>query len=160
MTVIDITKGLDNATLTVDASFDAPIDKVWQLYADPRKLERWWGPPSYPATVTRHELVPGGTVAYFMTGPEGATYHGLWELVEVDELRCLEVVDFFADAEGNVNPALPSSRMRLEFTEAQGRTLMHGVSTFDSAEDLRQTLEMGMEEGLRQAMGQMDALLV
>ena len=45
--------------------------RVWQLWADPRLLERWWGPPGFPATFEHHDLTPGGTITYFMSGPDG-----------------------------------------------------------------------------------------
>ncbi|WP_255596428.1 hypothetical protein [Cellulomonas sp. C5510] len=44
----------------VDRVLAAPAERVWRLRADPRQLERWWGPPSRPAAFTEHELVPGG----------------------------------------------------------------------------------------------------
>jgi uncharacterized protein YndB with AHSA1/START domain len=53
----------------LDAEFDASPDRVWQLWADPRQLERWWGPADLPATVTAHDLRSGGRVDYHMTGP-------------------------------------------------------------------------------------------
>ena len=58
MTVTSLDKDLDNLRLTLVADFDAPIERVWQLWADPRQLERWWGPPGYPATVKQHDLTP------------------------------------------------------------------------------------------------------
>ena len=59
MTVTSVDTDLDTLTLTLIADFTAPIEQVWQLWADPRQLERWWGPPTYPATFTRHDLSPG-----------------------------------------------------------------------------------------------------
>ncbi|WP_367618868.1 SRPBCC domain-containing protein [Brevibacterium sp.] len=53
------------------AEFAAPPERVWEVYADPRQLEKVWGPPTYPATVVDHSLVPGGRVTYYMTSPEG-----------------------------------------------------------------------------------------
>jgi uncharacterized protein YndB with AHSA1/START domain len=50
MSVTSIEKDYDRLTLTLVADFDAPIERVWQLWADPRQLERWWGPPSHRAT--------------------------------------------------------------------------------------------------------------
>src|SRR5659263_474246 len=50
----------------------------------PDQLERWWGPPTYPATVVEHDLTPGGHVTYFMTGPEGERFHGWCRVLEVD----------------------------------------------------------------------------
>lgn len=58
MSVTSVAKDLDNLTLTLVADFDAPAERVWQLWDDPRKLERWWGPPTHPATVERHDLAP------------------------------------------------------------------------------------------------------
>ena len=43
MTVTNVDKDLDARTLTITAEFDAPLERVWELWADPRKLERWWG---------------------------------------------------------------------------------------------------------------------
>ena len=59
MTVTAVHKDPRRLTLTVEAEFDASAERVWQLWADPRQLERWWGPPTYPATVTTHDLAPG-----------------------------------------------------------------------------------------------------
>ena len=47
MTVTAVRKDAEALTLTLDAEFEAPAERVWQLWADPRQLERWWGPPTY-----------------------------------------------------------------------------------------------------------------
>ncbi len=159
MTVTTVDSDLDARTLTLVAEFDAPVEQVWQLWADPRKLERWWGPPGYPATFERFELEPGGTVTYFMTSPEGERFHGVWNIVAVDAPHSLDVEDSFADAEGNVNPDLPTGQMQMRLTEDDGRTRMELVSIHAKVEDLQQVLEMGQAEGMKQAMGQMDAIL-
>ncbi len=77
MTVTAVRKDLDALTMTLDAEFDASPERVWQLWADPRQLERWWGPPNYPATFTTHDLAPGSHVAYHMTTPEWRPAQGL-----------------------------------------------------------------------------------
>ena len=77
MTVTAVRKDPAALTLTVTAEFDASPERVWQLWADPRQLERWWGPPTYPATFTAHDLAPGSRVQYHMTGPTGDQPHGL-----------------------------------------------------------------------------------
>ena len=71
MTVTDVQKDPGTMTMTITTAFDAPVDQVWRVWSDPRLLERWWGPPTYPATVVEHDLSPGGTIRYYMTGPEG-----------------------------------------------------------------------------------------
>ena len=55
MTVTAVRKDPAALTMTLTAEFDASPERVWQLWADPRQLERWWGPPTYPATFTAHD---------------------------------------------------------------------------------------------------------
>ena len=64
MTVIAVHRDSVALTLTIVSEFDAPVERVWQVWADPRQLERWWGPPNYPATVVDHDLTIGGRVTY------------------------------------------------------------------------------------------------
>jgi uncharacterized protein YndB with AHSA1/START domain len=71
MSVISVDKDPVALTLTINAEYAAPIERVWALWEDPRLLEQWWGPPTYPATMVDHDLTPGGKVRYYMTGPEG-----------------------------------------------------------------------------------------
>ncbi len=156
---LQIDKDLENHTLTVTATFDHPRDKVWDLYADPRKLERIWGPPTYPATVTEHDLSPGGVMRYFMTSPEGERHHGLWRITAVDPGTSFAADDFFADADGEPVQDMPATHFVFTFTESGARTTMVTVSTYDSQEALEQVLAMGMEEGLAAAMGQIDGVL-
>lgn len=159
MTVIDVRRDLDALTLTVEARFDAPVERVWQVWADPRKLERWWGPPGYPATVTEHDLVPGGGVAYHMTGPQGDRHHGWWKVVAVDAPTRLEVQDGFADEHGTPSDTLPTTRMTVTLSAADGGTRVLIESRFASREALEQLVAMGMEEGIRLSVGQIDAIL-
>ncbi len=159
MPVLDVEKDLDRHTMSVIAEFAAPPEQVWALYADPRKLERHWGPPGWPATFVRHELVPGSRSHYVMTGPDGERSDGVWSVVSVDEPKSFEVDDAFADSEGEPNEAMGWTRMALAFDPTDAGTRVRITSTFASAEQLQQMVEMGMEEGLKQAMGQIDGLL-
>ena len=67
----------------------------------------------------------------------------------------------FADGEGNVNPDLPVTRMQVALSDrGDGGTNVRITSYFATLEQLEQLVEMGMEEGLQLAMGQMDAILL
>jgi uncharacterized protein YndB with AHSA1/START domain len=156
---IEVDKDIANATLTVRTTFATPIERVWQLWADPRKLERWWGPPEWPATVVDHDLTPGGSVNYFMSGPDGQKSAGWWRVVSVEPPTVLEVEDGFAGDDGSPNLDLPVTRMRVELTSDGTTTVMVIASRYASAEALQQVLDMGMEEGMRAAMSQIDAVL-
>ena len=160
MTVTALRKDPAALTMTVDSEFDASPERVWQLWADPRQLERWWGPPTYPATVTSHDLRTGGRVDYYMTGPEGDQPAGYWELVEVDPPRTIVFRDGFSNADGSPNTDLPGTEGRVTITDiGGGRTRMTIQSVFPDLAAMEQLTAMGMEEGLRDALGQIDAIL-
>ena len=160
MTVTAIHKDAESRTMTLEAEFDASPDRVWQLWADPRQLERWWGPPTYPATVVTHDLRPGGRVTYYMTGPEGDQPWGYWEVNEVQAPHRLVFRDGFANDDGTPNTELPTTTARVTIQEiARGKTRMSIESEFPTVEAMEQLADMGMEEGLTQAVGQIDAML-
>lgn len=159
MSTTSIEKDLDALTMTVTARFDASVERIWQLWSDPRQLERWWGPPTYPATVTEHELAPGGMVRYFMTGPEGDRHAGWWRVTGVEAPHRLAFEDGFADADGMPSETLPVTQITVTLSESAGETTMAIASRFPSREAMEQLLAMGMEEGIAQAVGQIDTLL-
>jgi len=160
MTVTAVRKDPQTLTMTLEAEFAASATRVWQLWADPRQLERWWGPPTYPATFTKHDLAPGSRVEYHMTGPAGDQSHGYWEVLVADTPHRLAFRDGFANADGTPNTDLPRSTFNVRIEEiGQGRTQMSIESVFPSAEAMEQVLGMGMEEGLTEAVGQIDAIL-
>lgn len=159
MSVTSVDKDFDNLTLTLIADFAAPVEKVWQLWADPRRLERWWGPPTYPATVETHDLTPGGEVTYFMTGPEGDKHRGWWRVTSIAPPTSLEFTDGFADADGTPSATMPTTANRVRLTRHENGTRMEIRAVFDTREQMEQLAKMGMEEGLKQAVGQIDGLL-
>ena len=149
----------DNLTTTLIADFDAPIDEVWQLWADPRKLERWWGPPTYPSTFEKHDLLAGGEVTYFMTGPEGEQPRGWWRITSVDPPTSLQFTDGFANDDGTPNEEMPTTDVDVRLSEHDGGTRMELRSPSSPARRWSKLSAMGVLEGLPQAVGQMDALL-
>ncbi len=160
MPVTDVTHDIDSRTLTITADFAAPADRVWEVYADPRQLERVWGPPTYPATFVDHALAPGGRMNYFMTSPEGEKYYGYWEITAVNQPKGFAFNDGFAlDETFTPNPDLPVSSNEFTFVETDGTTRATYVSTYASAEALQQVLAMGVVEGASAAINQIDALL-
>jgi len=160
MTVTSVDKDPASLTMTITSEFDAPIARVWQMWENPRQLERWWGPPTYPATVVDHDLTPGGRVNYLMTGPEGDQPRGWWRVLAVDAPRRLEFEDGFADDAGDPNPDMPTMIIRVTLdAQPDGGTRMAVETTFPSIEAMEQLVSMGMEEGMTLALGQIDDLL-
>jgi uncharacterized protein YndB with AHSA1/START domain len=159
VTVTNVAKDAEAKTMTITARFEAPVSRVWEVWSDPRQLERWWGPPTYPATFLEHDLTPGGTVTYFMTGPDGDQHRGWWRVREIDPPTMLEFDDGFADDAGNPDPEMPTMVMRVTLTEVDGATEMTIATAFPTADAMERVLAMGMQEGLSAAIGQIDEIL-
>jgi uncharacterized protein YndB with AHSA1/START domain len=159
MSVVRVEKDLENLSLILIADFDAGIEDVWQLWADPRKLERWWGPPSYPATVEKHELAVGGEVTYLMTGPGGEESRGWWRVTSVEPPRSLEFRDGFANRDGTPNTELPTTAVRMRLVERDRGTRMELRFVFESRARMEELERWGAFDVFPQSVGQMDALL-
>lgn len=159
MPVTDVQHDLDALTLTIVADFAAPVERVWDVYADPRQLERVFGPPSHPATFVEHKLAPGARSTYFMTGPEGEKYCGIWDLTTVDEPASFTFEDAFADEDFKVVESLPVSQNSYAFAAHGDGTRATYVSTYATAEALQKVLDMGVVEGATSAINQIDGLL-
>lgn len=160
MTVTNVHKDAETLTMTITAELDAPPARAWRLWADPRQLERWWGPPTYPATFVEHDLAPGAMVTYFMTGPEGDQPRGWWRILVVEAPNHLEFEDGFASDSGDPNPGMPTMVIRVTLEErADGGTRMTIETRFPSLAAMEQIVAMGMEEGMAAAIGQMDDIL-
>jgi uncharacterized protein YndB with AHSA1/START domain len=152
--IIDVIKDPDHLTLTVVAEFPVPQQRLWDAWADPRQLERFWGPPFAPATFTHHDFRVGGRAEYFLTGPSGERWSGAWRFTAVDPIDSFEAQDGEDNAEDENMPA--SMAFAFEATPTGSR--MTSVIRFSSVEAMEQTVP-GMEEGLRAALPQLDAVL-
>ncbi len=100
MSIVSTTQDAETLTLTIVAELAAPPARVWQVWSDPRQLERWWGPSTWPATFEEHDVVVGGGSRCSMTGPEGekaggggggaswlSTSHAAWSSRTVSRTR-------------------------------------------------------------------------
>ncbi|WP_084106483.1 SRPBCC family protein [Demequina sp. NBRC 110056] len=159
MPITSVSKDPESLTMTVVADFAATRERLWEAYVDPRQIEKFWGPEGWPATFTRHDVFPGGRSSYYMSGPDGEHSGGFWEFLAVDPGHSFEVRDGFATEDGEENTDMPSMRMTFLFEDHEGGSRLTTTTWFGSAEQLEQLLEMGMEEGMTSAMGQIDAVL-
>lgn len=159
MPIRTVTSDPEALTLTVVGEYPVSVDRLWEAYADPRQLERFWGPETWPATFTRHDMEVGGRSEYQMTGPDGSSSRGWWRFIAVEPGKRFEVEDGFADDEGRPNDAMPTMRMVFTFEPNGTGSRVQSVTHFPSLEAMEQLVEMGMVEGIRSALGQLDGVL-
>ena len=159
MPITSIDTDPETLTLTAIGDYAVPVERLWRAWTDPRQLERFWGPPQWPATFTHHDVREGGRSAYFMTGPNGETSHGYWRFEAVEPNRRFAIRDGFAHADGSRNAAFPESRMDVRFEATDAGARFVAVSTFASVEAMEKLVSMGMVEGLTSALAQLDEVL-
>lgn len=159
MPITDVISNAKALTLTVIADYPVPVSRLWDAYADPRQLERFWGPVEWPATFTRHDMAVGGESRYHMTGPDGTMSRGWFRFLAVDPYVRFEVEDGFADEHGVPNADMPTMRMTFSFESTASGSRCTNVTRFPSIESMEQLVQMGMMDGMRSAMGQIDGVL-
>ena len=159
MPLISITPDTQALTLTAIGEFPVTVERLWDAWTDPRKLERFWGPPQWPATFTRLEVREGGRAEYFMTGPEGEKSSGYWVFDRVDAPTSFAVRDGFANEDGTPNTAFPESKMHVSFEATPEGARFTLLSTFSDLETMEKMVAMGLVEGMHGAFGQLDGVL-
>jgi uncharacterized protein YndB with AHSA1/START domain len=159
MPITDVISNAEALTLTVHAEYPVSIERLWDAYSDPRQLERFWGPVEWPATFTRHDMAVGGESHYYMTGPDGTKAGGYFRFLAIEKYRLIEVEDGFTDEHGEKNANMPKMNMRFMFEPTTTGSRFKSVTQFASVESMEQLVQMGMVEGMKSAISQLDALL-
>ena len=158
MPVTDVNSDLDALTMTITAELDAGVERAWELWSDPRQLERWWGPPSHPSTFEDYDLAPGERISYVMTAPDGEETRGRWRVDEVEPPNRLRLADDETNEEGEPNDGGPTE-MTVSIVALDGKAKMSIESSFASRATLERMIEMGMEQGFTETVARIDGLL-
>jgi uncharacterized protein YndB with AHSA1/START domain len=160
MTVRNVAKHPETKTMVITAEFDASAAGVWQLWADPRLLEQWWGAPELPATFEHHDLRPGGTIRYTMSAPDGGDrIDGTWDVIEVDPPTRLVVADAIVDDDGTPSDGNSMTRMEVDIEAAGATTRMTVTSHFDSVEGMERAIAAGVLDGMKACLSRTAAVL-
>ncbi len=157
MNSTEFTPDLKNKKLTVERVFDAPREKVWQAWTDAKMFAKWWGPRGWSTTVKQMDFTEGGYLLYGMKCEDknqtewyGQVSWGKSIYKSIDEPNEFRYVDYFCDADGKVNKEMPVITITIKFNEVDGKTRVTSHSVFESESALKQVIDMGMEEGLKQ----------
>lgn len=159
MSITGVEKDAQALVMTVTAELDASVERAWQLWADPREFELWWGPPDYRVTVVDHELRAGGRITFFMAGSDGDRHDSTWQVVAADPPHLLELRDADVDDEGRPNDDNSMTAMVINFDERNGTTVMEIRIHFDSQAGMERALATGVDEGMVALFARIDAVL-
>jgi uncharacterized protein YndB with AHSA1/START domain len=166
MSNVQVTKDLENKTLTIERTFNAPKEKLWHAYADKEMFESWWGPEGWETTVKEFDFAPGGKIHYGMKCVDenqgewfGKESWGLMRLEVVNAPNSFSALDYFCAPDGTINSDMPTQRFSVEFIEEDGKTRLVTRSVTETAEQLEELVKMGMVEGFDSQLNKLEKLL-
>jgi uncharacterized protein YndB with AHSA1/START domain len=136
--------------LTITRILDAPRERVFKVWTDPRHLAQWWGPKGFTNPLCQMDVRPGGAIRIDMRGPDGVVYPmgGVFHEIVKPE-RLVFISSAFEDEEGHPQLEVLNT---VTFIELGGKTklTLHAV-VVKSAPAAAAGLA-GMEEGWTQSL--------
>ena len=149
----------DERSITVERSFNAPIDPVWAAWTEADILCKWWAPKPYQCVIKSFDFRAGGRWLYYMEGPTGDRHWCFFDYKAIRPKSHFSGSDSFCDKHGVANNMKPKVSWEAHFSDADGRTLVSVVLHFGSPEDLEKIIQMGFKEGFTQGLDQLEELL-
>jgi uncharacterized protein YndB with AHSA1/START domain len=157
--IFNFTVDKDKLLVTIERSFDAPVDMVWRAWTDPELLAQWWAPKPWKAVTKDMDFREGGRWLYAMTGPEGQKAWDLKTFLKIDPKKRFSYRSTFSDENGDLAPGTTGSTWTNSFTERDGVTIVTNVIVNESLERLEKQIEMGFKEGYTMGLNQLEELL-
>ena len=148
----------DDHTVTIERSFEAPLDPVWDAFTKAEILDRWWAPKPYASRTKHMDFKVGGSRFYAMVGPDGQ--EAAWQVQQYTSITPksnFKYLSAFADKDENLQ--LPGSNWDLSFSEENGSTIVSIAIHNDSLERMERMIEMGFKEGFSMGLDQLDEVL-
>ncbi len=131
---------LDNRTLTIKRTFNAPIALVWEAWTQPEHIALWWGPKGMKTEVIEHDFKIGGTWNYVMLMPDGNQFVADGVFLEIIELK--KII-----SSANFKPMTVGVEMQSLFEEAGDKTNFTFNVIHPTEEYCKQQEEMGFYNG-------------
>jgi uncharacterized protein YndB with AHSA1/START domain len=97
--------------------------QVFEAFAQPEKLARWWGPSGFTNTFELFEFKPGGRWKFVMHGPNGANYDNENIFEKLDRPSTVVIRHVSA----------PQFVLAVTLEERQGQTHLRWVQEFADA---------------------------
>ena len=142
--------------ITVERSFNAPLDLVWDAWTQADILDQWWGPKPFRVETKQMDFKEGGYWHYAMVSPEGEKHWSRADYLKIIHQKYFEAIDGFADEAGNPNASLPRNKWENKFIDQGEQTQVNILLTFNSLADLETIIQMGFKEGFTAGLENLD----
>lgn len=131
--------------LTLDRSYDAPLDAVWRAWTDPAQLAVWWGPHGMTTPECEIELKAGGLFRTLMRMADGTEFPSQGIYLEVKDRERLVTTDAYAP--DWIPTGKPFMTAVTTFSVQNGKTRVVSEARHWNAEDRETHEKMGFHQG-------------
>ncbi len=131
---------LSKRTLTLERTFNAPIQLVWDAWTQPAHISNWWGPKGMETEVKTHDFRVGGRWEYVMQMPDGNLFVAEGEYQEI--LKGQKIV-----TTADFKPMTEGVTLIVELTEQEAQTHFKFSVVHETEEYCKQQEEMGFYNG-------------
>lgn len=143
--------------LVLERVVDAPVEKVWRCWTEPKLLEQWFCPKPWHITHAKIDLRSGGEFSSVMHGPEGEEFPTMGVILAVEPLKRIVTTDAFLPGWVPSERAFMTSEMTFE-NVGGGKTKYTATARHWTAEAKAEHEAMGFHEGWGKAAGQLEDL--
>ncbi|WP_299278647.1 SRPBCC domain-containing protein [uncultured Psychroserpens sp.] len=141
-----------NKTVTIQRTFNAPIELVWEAWTTPEHIAKWWSPKGMTTKIIEHSFTVGGKWKYIMPMPNGNefTAEGIYtEIVELEKICSL--ANFRPMTEGvEIQSIFKKNGQKTEFTFH----VIHPTEAYKIAQE-----KMGIQNGWGSVFNRLDEFL-
>ncbi|TMG55408.1 MAG: hypothetical protein E6H87_14395 [Chloroflexi bacterium] len=85
--------------LVIERVFDAPRERVFDVFTQPEHVQKWWGPKGVSNAVAEFEARPGGKIFIAERALDGATIYIAGVVREIERPSRVLYAIHFADAD-------------------------------------------------------------
>lgn len=140
--------------IVMTRTLDAPRDRVFAVWTDPKHVSNWYGPNGFTVTIHEMDVRPGGVWRFIMHGPDGTDFDNYIAFLEV--VRPERLVFLHGSTADDPN-AFDASVTFAEQGDAGDKTLVTLRMLFKTKEQRDQTVGFGAVELGYQTLGRLAA---
>jgi len=133
-------------TLSIIRLLNAPRELVWQVWASPDHIGKWWGPDGFSTTIQKMDFREGGEWIFIMHGPDGTDYLNNIAFTRIIEPYLITYTHF----------VIPQFFVEVKFKKHGEKTRVEMVMRYESREEYEDAVDrISIIPGLEQTIGRL-----
>lgn len=152
----------ESKTLTIERTFNAPLEKVWQAWTDEKQVQKWWGPYGVTNPTCEWDAKVGGKIHIVMLAGEelGELAGQRWPMQgvfkEVEASKRLVFSNQAIDNDGNI---LIDGLTTVDFEAEGGQTKVTITVVAKPVSPVAEQMIAGMDMGWNQQTDKLAAFV-